>query len=150
MRSLVITQLGVLLLIYAGAGAASPSVIPLAIDLEWQAVQINVLCTKKTPDLKPSIIERFRAWKDRLGPYYSKYQQWNYEFSVQDIPQTERQRALSEFKAKMVHLQMERLKELESTDSEALEFCHQTADWLADPKYDAEVRRLVDEQSRHR
>jgi hypothetical protein len=149
MRSLVITQLGVLL-IYAGAGAASPSVIPLPIDLEWQAVQINVLCTKKTPDLKPSIMERFRAWKDRLGPYYSKYQQWNYEFSVQDIPQTERQRALSEFKAKMVHLQMERLKELESTDSEALEFCHKTADWLAEPKYDAEVRRLVDEQNRHR
>jgi len=57
---------------------------------------------------------------------------------------------LSEFKAKMVDLQMERLKELESTDSEAVEFCNQTAAWLADPKYDAEVRRLVDAQNRLR
>ena len=150
MRSQGITQLGVLLLIYSGIGVASPPIIPLPIDMEWQAVQIDVLCTKKTPDVKPTIIERFRAWKERLGPYYSKYQQWNYDFSVQDIPPTERQQALGELKARMIHLQRERLKELESTDGEAVEFCNQTAAWLADPKYDAEVRRLVVAQNRLR
>ncbi|MCR4301222.1 MAG: hypothetical protein NUV51_06390 [Sulfuricaulis sp.] len=147
MRFLIAAHLGAALLGCSGIVIASSPAIPLPIDMESQAMQLDTLCMEKAPDLKPPYLERFQAWKERLGPYYSKYQQWLYESSVLQFPKADRTEKLKELKAEMEQLQKKRLKELKSSGREAYELCHGMADAISDPKHDAQLRRLVDEQN---
>jgi hypothetical protein len=121
------------------AAFASSPIIPLPIDMEAQAVQLDALCLKKAPDLAQSYMKTFKQWKERIGPYYGKYQQWLYDAS------TKLAQPGVDLKAKTEEMQRERLVYFESHDEEARELCQQLTQFLADPKYDAELKKQVDE-----
>ncbi|MTW11711.1 hypothetical protein GM658_13985 [Pseudoduganella eburnea] len=121
------------------AALASSPIIPLPIDMEAQAVQLNALCLRKAPDLNPPYLKTFNQWKERIGPYYAKYQQWLYDSS------TKLAQPGVDLKAKTEELQREQFAYLESHDAEARELCQQMVQFLADPKYDAELKKRVEE-----
>lgn len=122
---------------------------PLAIpmDLERHAADMDAFCSIKAPDLKPPFLERFRAWKERLGPYYPRYQQWLYDGSVKQFPVAERAVRLKALKDIVDAEVTRRFRELETQNYEAHEMCHLMGKSLTDPKFDDQLRRLLDEES---
>ena len=125
--------------------AAATSTIVVPIDLEKQAMEMNVLCASAAPDLEPSYLEQFQAWKQRLGPYYQRYQQLLYDVPVMHLPESERAPTLKEIIALVEEQMALRMQELRKNRREARELCMLMSGGISDPSNDEKLKRFVNE-----
>lgn len=126
-----------------GTSASGPMAFP--IDLEWAAKTMHEACSKRAPDLKPSYLERFSAWKTRMGAYYLPYQQWLYDSTAELFPENERSARLAEAKSRSEKAWIEGLKNLDAMEpAQALEACRELSKTWNDPRMDAEIKKMLD------
>jgi hypothetical protein len=125
--------------------AAATSTIVVPVDLEKQAMEMNVLCASAAPNLQPSYLERFEAWKQRLGSYYQRYQKLLYDAPVMHLPEPERASKLTELIALVEEQTAQRMQELRKNPREARELCILMSNGISDPENDEELKRFVNE-----
>ncbi|MBU1191513.1 MAG: hypothetical protein KKE76_07345 [Gammaproteobacteria bacterium] len=123
--------------------ATSTFVVP--IDLEKQAQDMDVLCAQAAPDRKFGYLALFTRWKQRLGPYYARYQQLLYDVPVQDLPESERAAKLQVMITQVEAYSAEQMQALQKDRREAREVCEMMSEMIAAPENDKALKRFVEE-----
>jgi hypothetical protein len=126
------------------AGASSGT-FAFPVDLEWLARSLDKVCTARAPELKPTMLERFNAWKSRLGTYYGPYQQWLYDSAVESFPESDRKEQLAKLRLRYEALYVEQFEALELAGaSEVASTCVEMSKSWSNPELDATIRMMVD------
>jgi hypothetical protein len=116
-------------------------------NLEDTAVRIDTFCKRNAPLVAPTYMQAFQAWKERLGSYAAKYQDYLVRKSFEgEQPSDGKIRAAQEGLNKSLD---DYLSKLEANPTDAEAYCRLNVAGLSE-KHDGDLRRLVDDDAAER